>query len=66
MESSLAEVNNAWRQTIVNVLNSADRDSRSPDIANVRYEDLGRRIDDSPERSATAQETTGANFGEDS
>jgi hypothetical protein len=62
----LAEVNNAWRQTIVNVLNSADRDSRSPDIANVRYEDLGRRIDDSPERSATAQETTGANFGEDS
>jgi hypothetical protein len=62
----LAEVNNAWRQTIVNVLNSADRDSRAQDIASVRYEDLGRRIDDSREQGPTARETADANFGEDS
>lgn len=62
----LAEVNNAWRQTIVNVLNSADRDSRGPDIASVRYEDLGRRIDDSREQRATVRETADTHFGEES
>jgi hypothetical protein len=62
----LAEVNNAWRQTIVNVLNSADRDSRGPDIASVRYEDLGRRIDDSREQGATVRETADANYSEES
>jgi hypothetical protein len=52
----LAEVNNAWRQTIVNVLNSADRDSHGPDIASVRYEDLGRRIAETREEVAAMDE----------
>ena len=50
----LSEVNNAWRQTIVNVLNSADGGPNDAGVATVKYENLGRRVEES--RAADSKE----------
>jgi hypothetical protein len=62
----LAEVNNAWRQTIVNVLSSADREGRSHDITNVHYENLGSRIAESGDTGAAVRQNSSASRGEES
>jgi hypothetical protein len=60
----LSEVNNAWRQTIVNVLNSADRDSQNAQATSSKYEDLGRRIEESRAEDSKDNGVTGEIFGE--
>ncbi len=65
-DTRLAEVTNAWRQTIVKVLNSADRDSRSSELTTVHYEDLGRQIADSDRTESAVEIARDSNHGEES